>query len=604
MNDAPAIHGRGYSAGRAFRQVLDRLNRFHKRRATTSFILSFGVAATEGLGLIILVPLLAILGFAAADASPLVERIPIVAEHIDSVGVAVGVFLGLLIIRQGIVYLQRTSVADTRLAFVKKLRMDLFRALGAASWEHYSANSMHRQMQILAIDSQRAGDAAHHLFSISAAAFVASIQLALAIWISPVFALVAVLSLTALILLGRRKLRETGSLGTQYSEHNDAFFKIATNFSVMQRTARLSGGTNELDRLFHEQNERIGENMQRFVRRHTANAVTIQLVAGIILSACLAVSISVLSIGPIQISILILIFARLTPIIGQIFQLVYRLAHDLPAVHNTIQSIRTWQSKSEPPEATGSTISAPERNIGLLNVSHRYGEKTGSFALQDVSIDLPVAELTLLRGPTGSGKTTLADVLSGLLPAAEGSVVLDGHRLDSAELRHWRRQVGYVDQEAALFSGTIEENIVWGANAADSMPLDAAARAALVTSFIHDMPNLMHSPVGDRGARLSGGQRQRIAIARELIRKPVLLILDEATSGLDVETESELLRRLLALEFKPTILLISHRNSAVRFANRTIELADGRVISTTVKGQGKEYRRLREDRAPDAEALA
>jgi ABC-type bacteriocin/lantibiotic exporter with double-glycine peptidase domain len=205
--------------------------------------------------------------------------------------------------------------------------------------------------------------------------------------------------------------------------------------------------------------------------------------------------------------------------------------------------------------------------------------------LRGVSFSMPVGKITVLSGPTGSGKTTVADVLSGLLYPADGSVLVDGQAVSRRDIPGWRRHVGYVDQEATLFSGTVQDNLIWGMDSVDEHWKEIAISTAMVTEFLSDLPAGLDSQVGERGSRLSGGQRQRIAIARELIRKPALLILDEATSGLDETTEARLIRRLTRLDIGLTVLLISHRRSALEYGDAVVSLERGRVTSITDNGQ-------------------
>jgi ATP-binding cassette subfamily C protein len=170
-------------------------------------------------------------------------------------------------------------------------------------------------------------------------------------------------------------------------------------------------------------------------------------------------------------------------------------------------------------------------------------------------------------GETGAGKTTLGDVLLGLLPPVSGEVLVDGVPLATLPRDAWRARVGYLAQEPMLFHGTIRDNLLFARPSATAAALDAALAAA-ACDFVARLPQALDAPVGDRGVLLSGGERQRLALARALLREPDLLVLDEATSALDAETEARILQTLRALRGKCTVVFCTHRWWSVRTVRR------------------------------------
>jgi len=193
---------------------------------------------------------------------------------------------------------------------------------------------------------------------------------------------------------------------------------------------------------------------------------------------------------------------------------------------------------------------------------------------------IPAGEWTSITGASGQGKTTLVDLVTGLLRPQRGDVRVDGTRLSDLDLHAWRRKIGYVPQETLLLHESIFTNVTLGDPGLDEGDVERALRAAGAWGFVSALPEGMHWWVGERGARLSGGQRQRIAIARALVHRPKLLILDEATSGLDPETEAEICATLEALRGDLTILAISHQTGLVDQAGVVYGVEDGRVTRT------------------------
>lgn len=222
--------------------------------------------------------------------------------------------------------------------------------------------------------------------------------------------------------------------------------------------------------------------------------------------------------------------------------------------------------------------SQPMRSIGLEQVWHRY-EGADDFALKGVDIEIKVGTAVGLVGSTGAGKSTVVDVLLGLLDPERGGLVVDGHRLEPRELRRWRSRVGYVPQSIYLLDDTIRRNIALGVedHEVDEDALATAIRLAQLDRFIARQPDGLETIVGESGVRISGGERQRIGIARALYNDPAILILDEATSALDNTTERAVIDAVEGMRGQRTVVMIAHRLSTVRGCEMLYYLKDGRV---------------------------
>ena len=219
--------------------------------------------------------------------------------------------------------------------------------------------------------------------------------------------------------------------------------------------------------------------------------------------------------------------------------------------------------------------------IELRDVSFGYGggdDEETVWALHDVSLKIPPGQTVALVGATGAGKSTIAKLVARFYDPTRGAILVDGHDLRTVTQASLRRQFGVVPQEAFLFSGTIAENIAFGRPDATPEEIDAAARAVGADEFIRALEHGYDTPVGERGTQLSAGQRQLVAFARALAADPRVLILDEATSNVDLHTEGRIedgLRRLLAGR---TAVVIAHRLSTIRQAGRIVVLDGGRII--------------------------
>ncbi len=217
------------------------------------------------------------------------------------------------------------------------------------------------------------------------------------------------------------------------------------------------------------------------------------------------------------------------------------------------------------------------RAISLSHVWVAY--RPDQWVLRDVTLSLERGEVLALVGPSGAGKSTVADVLARFVEPKRGAVLVDGVPLTTYDRRSWRRQLGVVGQHTVLFHDTVRRNIAYGDQADASLAaVEAAARAAHAHEFIERLPQGYDTVLGERGMRLSGGERQRIAIARALLRDPPVLILDEATSSLDQESEQLIQEALARLMANRTVLVIAHRLSTVARAHRIVVLDQGRVV--------------------------
>ena len=246
-------------------------------------------------------------------------------------------------------------------------------------------------------------------------------------------------------------------------------------------------------------------------------------------------------------------------------------------VHEELESILNRQEDRE-----GQVLGPLSQGLLFNNVCFAYNEEDGD-VLHDVNITVMANNTVALVGESGAGKSTLVDMMSLLLPPRSGTIRIDGVPHDEVDLASWRDQIGYVSQETVVFDDTVANNIhLWRGDIEEDPALRErviyAAEQAHADHFIRDLPNGYQTVVGDRGVRLSGGQRQRLFVARELFKQPNLLLLDEATSDLDTASEQHIQDSIDALKGEVTVVIIAHRLSTVKNADRVYVLDEGRVV--------------------------
>ena len=241
------------------------------------------------------------------------------------------------------------------------------------------------------------------------------------------------------------------------------------------------------------------------------------------------------------------------------------------ASESAYQSVRriTDEAQREREPSFGERPATLSQGVSFRNVSFAYGAAP---ILSHLNLEVPAHALTLVVGSSGTGKTTLTDLLLGFYRPSQGEILIDGLPLNDIDLRSWRRSVGYVPQELILLHDSIHANITLGDSSIDEGRVMAALNMAGAADFIARLPEGLATEVGEKGARFSGGQRQRIAIARALVHRPKLLILDEVTSALDAATEAEICDNIREISKTVTVLAISHRQAWIDIADHVFVL--------------------------------
>ena len=385
----------------------------------------------------------------------------------------------------------------------------------------------------------------------------------------------------------RRKLAQVGA---ERVAANEARFRAATDVLAGIKDVKLLG----LEEDFLERFERASTSFSR--QRTTAEAigrVPRYLIEPVAMGTVVLLVVYLLARrGDLaQIVPLLGFYAfagyRLMPAAQQVFRGVTQYRFYAPALRRLLGEMQAEADRSEPQLASrrGPDDSRPlvlREALELRRVCYRYPSAPRP-VLQDITLTIPAGSVVGIVGATGSGKTTLADLILGLLRPTQGEVAIDGVPLDDASIPRWQAGLGYVPQQIFLLDASVAENIAFGLpkDRIDMEAVRRAARLAQIDRFIEEeLPYGYDTPVGERGIRLSGGQRQRIGIARALYRDPSVLVLDEATSALDSRTEEAVMEAIGKLLGQRTIIMIAHRLTTLRLCQVVFMLQRGRLVAT------------------------
>ncbi len=265
---------------------------------------------------------------------------------------------------------------------------------------------------------------------------------------------------------------------------------------------------------------------------------------------------------------------RFVPSINKVISQVNNIRYSLPAVESLYNEFEYIKSQS----AIVKTQAKFADKIEMRNLTFSYAN-TPAPSLRDVNIVVRKGETVGFIGPSGAGKSTLVDVVLGLLPPSSGELLVDGVNLHEQNME-WQSTIGYVAQSIYLTDDTIRRNVAFGIaeHEIDESALERALKSAQLWDFVDGLPEKTQTIVGERGIRVSGGQRQRIGIARALYHEPQVLVLDEATSSLDIETETEVMSAIRALHGFKTILIVAHRLSTVQHCDRVYKIEDATIV--------------------------
>lgn len=539
---------------------------------------------TEGLGLVLLSSLLALVGIDASQGSTgrisdaveaalaLVGLRPVL-ETMLLIYMAVAVSLAVL--NQA----QTGAGQDLVRRFTVYLRQRVYRALAVTPWTFFARQRTADLTQSLTVDVERAGTATLLLVQTAAVAVVALVYLIFAFRLSPAITLVVLGCAGVVLLLLRSSMRRARASGAAVTSVMGRLYAATLEHLGAMKIARSYGAQDRMTALYADVAVSIS-GLQADAARDRARAkMWFDIGSMVLLVTVLYVALERARLPTADLLLLLFVFARLMPRISAVQQSGQQFLQLLPAFEAVESVARRCEAVVETPAAAAASVPAHQQ-IALEGVSFSYGGAADAAVIRDLSLVIPVGATVAVVGPSGAGKTTVADLVAGLIAPDRGRVLVDGVALDGETLAGWRAQIGYVSQETFLFHDTVRANLLWAAPAADDDQLWEALRLAAADQFVARLPEGLETVVGERGVRLSGGERARIALARALLRRPAVLILDEATSNLDPENEQRVLDAINALHGRITVLMITHRLATVRCADLIHVLEDGRLVES------------------------
>jgi ATP-binding cassette subfamily C protein len=470
------------------------------------------------------------------------------------------------------------AIFEVEQHFVLALRQRLYQAVTNADWLFLCRSRSTDFTHALTEEVARLGGATFVLLTLAADLIVATVFVVLAFALSGVITALVLAAGVLLLAIHHRMVRKIHSAGNEISAALRAFYAATIDQMQSLKAAKVSGTEERSIGLFSAAAKRLSTAYVTISRHQAAAGSWFEIGSTAALCLMLYVAAAVIQIPAPVILTLLIIFWRLMPRLTSAHQHLRNFAGILPAFDHVMEMTRRCEEVAEPAEPAGSALMLTHTmRFEGVSISYRTGSGAG---VHDIDLTVEHGTIVALVGPSGAGKSTVLDLAMGLLSPHSGRILVNGVPLTPGNARGWRRQIGYVGPETTLFHLSVRDNLLWAQPNATDDEIFEALRLAAAEALVLSLPAGLDTLVGDRGALLSQGECQRLALARALLRRPRLLILDEATNNLDVETESLVMQSLRRERSEMTVLLTAHRLTTLRWADVIYVLEDGRLAET------------------------
>lgn len=554
-------------------------------------LLVASVCETIGLG-----TLLPIIAMASGGSSSGADRFGSYAERFleplgfsMSLGTLVLMVAVFMLLKSVLVYAAMSYTASAAARVAMSLRRRLLAAIFNARWGFFSDQKGGSISNIMGVDASRSGESYIVSANLISAVIQAVAYLVIALAINWRLALLGVGTGALLSFVLHRFIRKSRKAG--YKESDKTSYLLGEMVDALASIKSLKS-MHRYDPLLASIDNVFGKLRRSFVVRERSKVMLAQSGTGIV-AVFAAVGIYVASTF-LKVPFPDLLVSAL--IYNQFMTVITRLQRFMQAAvlfEGSHVRITQMIARAEANQEFNHGSLTPDLGEGCSFEDVEFSH--GKFpVLRKVSLQIPANAITVLSGPSGAGKTTIIDLLIGLHRADKGRVLIGGQPIEEIDIAQWRRQIGYVPQELGLFHADIRTNITLGDTTIPDERVEEALRQAGALEFVSKLQGGLSASVGEMGSKLSGGQRQRLSLARALVMKPRVLILDEVTSALDPATEAEIVENISRLGGRYTIVAITHRPAWTKIADRLYRVEEGKVTlrdMSTQKTVNQEDRR-------------
>lgn len=552
---------------------------WNRRGWVIAVSLSVLVSLTEGLALLVFLPMFGSFGISIQNGqtgtlADFFLRVSGVLGLQPSLTFLLATFLFLMMLHETL-YLIRANLVERLVQDVQGgLRGRAYAASVWTGWRTYMQCRVTDLIYLLTGQIEEIGQSVRVVLTMTVNLSIALVYLTLAMWISPTMTFVAIGASICMITVVGKRARTLKNAGRSTLSSQSELYNITVEHQRAAKTSRASGLESESIRLFREAVTRVQATRTRAVWLASSGNYLFKVGAAAALCLILYVAIEGIHVPPADLIFLVVLFSRLMPKLSLTIDDAMLMAHWAPVYTKALQQIENFETRRERTEGREQAL-VHRHSVEFVDVI--FGFPGAQPCLAGINFRIAYGEQVAVIGGSGVGKSTLVDILLGLLSPDRGEVLIDGVSLNGAMLTSWRREIGYVGQESFLFDGTVRENLCWASPVDSDEKLWQALDDAAAKEFVSALPLGLDTVLGERGVQLSGGQRQRISIARAFLRAPRLLVLDEATNELDYDNERKILDRLERLRGRATVVIVSHRMTTVQRADKVLLLKDHKV---------------------------
>lgn len=479
-------------------------------------------------------------------------------------------FVVLICLRAYLTYDLSNRQRELGLITTRKLRLQCREAIMNAEWRWLSKQSGADHTAIIIGKTDRIGSQAQlALMLLSGAATLCALFVS-ALFISWPLTLMAMgLGLATAIPLSALRMKNNTD-GANFERAYGALSQQVQQGLDHLRGARIAGASGVLRDDYRKATDDLASIEQRYFRKVTQVQLIYQILGAVVLATIVYLGLGLLGVTLSILVPILAIFARIVPIIGRIQQGIRSWLFCKPAIEEVLNFTEEAEAMAEP---SSEGVSPPTLHdaLELRDLTVHFDTRKDP-VLRALNFSIKAGDTVAITGPSGTGKSTLGDVISGLLEADDGQVLVDGTALKGKHRIAWRSRIAYVEQSPYIFDDSIRANLTWGQEGvSEEQVLKALEQAS--AQFVLDLPEGLDTMTGETGRQLSGGERQRLALARALLNNPHLLILDETTSALDAENEMVIYESIKRLKKSCTIVILGHRTSLLDLADQVIDLA-------------------------------
>jgi len=572
------------------RLLLRDFTAFAGAKGLKALLLVFLGAAVEGVGLVLLIAFFSVI----IDSQHAGDKMHSVVgwffalfsaeSRLARLSLLVAFFGVLMVARVAIITVRDVTMTQLQIGFIQQIRSRITRRLAAAQWGTVSRLRHSRVTHLMGTDIQQLDSVTYILLRDAVAAVMLASQAVLAFLLAPLLATLAL----GIVLLGAATLlpmvKRARAIGSFVTDANLSLINDMTQFLGALKLAISQNLQESFTREFEATLDNLRAEQISYVRQQTITRLAVTSLSSLAGAIAIVLGIVVFDISASVLITLLVILSRMNGPAMQLQLDAQHFAHAMPAY----EKIRTLENDLAAAEAanagpTGPATDLPDGPIIFSGVSFVHDAASGSSGsaggVRDLDLIIELGSIVGVAGPSGAGKTTFADLLVGLYPPQSGTILIGGVPLRGPSLTAWRNSVSYVAQDPFLFHDTIRKNLLWANPEADEAALWDMLRLVGAEGIVRNASCGLDTVVGERGTLLSGGERQRLCLARAMLRRPHLLVLDEATSAIDIGGEHALFERLLLATPRPTIVMIAHRLESLRHGDRSLRCEGGMVVS-------------------------